>query len=412
MQYGCIGEHLPHSFSKIIHERIGSYEYELKEIAPDVLDGFMTARDFRAINVTIPYKQSVIPYLSEISESARKIGAVNTVVNHGGKLYGYNTDYIGLKTLALKENIQFGDKKVLILGTGGTAKTAFALCRDMGARQVLKVSRTEKEDAVTYTQVYGLHTDADIIINTTPCGMFPEIFGIPIDITEFKNLCGVLDAVYNPLNTELIIAAKKQGIPARGGLYMLVSQAVAAAEIFTGAQLSPDTADVIFSNLLKEKQNVVLIGMPSCGKTTVGEMLSKSLGRPFIDTDKEIEKLTGRSPSEIIRENGTDYFRNIETEVVKSIACESGAVISTGGGTVLRTENVDNLRKNGRLFWLDRDCELLVTTSDRPLSDSPEKLRALYEERRVFYSAAADTVIKANATAQECARSIEEVMWK
>ena len=406
-RYGCLGERLPHSFSKEIHEKIGAYPYELLEVAPGDLDAFLIRRDFTGINVTIPYKEKVIPYLSEISDRARRIGAVNTVVNRDGKLYGDNTDYAGLRALAQKTGIDFSGKKVLVLGTGGTSKTALAVARDGGAADVFRVSRTRRENAVSYEEAYRAHADAQIIINTTPCGMFPELFASPVELNRFPRLCGVLDAVYNPLRTELVLQALSMGIPAAGGLYMLVAQATAAAEIFTASSLPDDLTDRIFRELTREKENIVLIGMPSCGKTSVGKRFAQRKNLRWMDTDDEIYRRTGRSPAQIIETFGEERFRQIETETLRQLAAQGGAVISTGGGTVLRNENVQALRHNGRIFWLNRRYELLTPTPDRPLSDSPEKLRRLAEVRRPFYEAAADEIIDANGSVEACADEIE-----
>ncbi len=406
MQYGVIGEHLPHSFSKIIHEKIGGYEYEIKELEPNALEGFIKSGDFRGINVTIPYKEKVIPYLDEISDSAKEIGAVNTVVNRSGRLCGYNTDFFGLKALIQRSGIELNGAKVLITGTGGTSKTAHAVAAACDASQILRVSRTGREDAVTYKEAYARHTDADVIINTTPCGMFPELCAVPIELERFGRLRGVVDAVYNPLRTELLITAAEMGIPTAGGLYMLVAQAVSAAEIFFDKKLSSEITERIFGELYSEKENIVLVGMPSCGKTTVGRLLSERTGRKLLDVDALAEQRAGMTPAEYITKNGTESFRELETEAVRELAPEQGIIISTGGGTVLRAENVRELKRNGRLFWLDRPCELLIPTPDRPLSDSAEKLRGLYEERREIYRSAADTRIIADKTAEHSADAV------
>ena len=412
MKFGCIGEHLPHSFSKEIHEKIASYAYEIKEIAPQDLDAFMIERDFQGINVTIPYKEKVIPYLDFISDSAKKIGAVNTVVNHGGKLYGYNTDYMGMKALARRIGISFKNKKVLILGTGGTGKTAYALVEDEGAGQILRVSPFDVEGAVSYEEVYAHHTDAQIILNTSPVGMFPKIGDQPVDLSKFPHLEGVLDVVYNPIMTELVLSAKKAGIPSEGGLYMLVGQAVFASEIFTGSHIPESTIDRVFGEILAEKLNVVLIGMPSSGKTTVGRKLAKRLNKEKVDIDEQITKDTGKTPAEIIREQGIEAFRAIEKQTVEKLAPRGGMVIATGGGTVLDPENVKNLRRNGRIFFLDRALEKLLVTSDRPLSDSGDKLKALYEERRPIYLSAADVKIDGNGSIENCVKQIEKELKK
>lgn len=394
MEYGLIGEHLGHSFSADIHGRIGLYGYELREIAPQELDGFMRKHEFRGINVTIPYKQAVIPYLDGIDENAQRIGAVNTVVCRDGKLYGYNTDFGGMSALAEKTGIDFGGKKTLVLGTGGTSLTACAVAQTHGAEQVIRVSRSGRGGAVTYEEAYRDHADARIIINTTPCGMFPKNDGCPAELSRFPNVEGVLDAVYNPLRTVLVSQALRAGLKASGGLYMLIAQAVLAAEIFTGKRLGTEITDRIYSELLAEKENIVLIGMPGCGKSTVGRILAGRSGRRLIDTDSLTESDCGMRISEMFERYGEEYFRDRETEAVKSAAAQSGCVIATGGGAVLRPENVAALKQNGRLYFLDRPVEQLIPTRDRPLAGSAEAIRRRYEERYGIYTACADTRIE------------------
>lgn len=408
MQYGCIGEHLPHSFSKIIHTEIGEYAYDLKELSPTDLDAFMRARDFRAINVTIPYKQAVIPYLDTLSPRARAIGAVNTVVNRGGVLCGYNTDHAGMTMLARRAGIDLAGKRILILGTGGTARTAIAVARDGGAVSVLCASRTPSGAAISYREAILRAKEIDVIVNTTPCGMFPNVDGAAIDLSHFPALCGVIDAVYNPLKTELILQAEARGIPAAGGLYMLVAQAVEAARLFTDRQYPDALTERIFLDILRKKRNLVLIGMPSCGKTTIGRLLAERTKRPLIDTDETIRAERGASAEEIIRASGIRAFREEERRVVRDLAASQGVLIATGGGVPLDEANVRDLKKNGVLIWLDRPLSLLRSTSDRPLSDSADKLRALYEERVPIYRRACDLRIDAAAAPDEIVSIIEK----
>ena len=406
MNYGLIGEHLPHSFSKDIHEMIGGYDYILHEVAKDKLDDFMTARDFKGINVTIPYKQDVIPYLTGISDRAEKIGAVNTIVNKEGKLYGDNTDFGGLKALVKRTGIDMNGKKVIILGTGGTSKTAYAVADSLGAAEICKASRTAKNNALYYEEIYQKHADADVIINTTPCGMFPNVDSVAIDIDRFTKLTGVLDVVYNPLRTKLVAKAQKKGIKSACGLYMLVSQAIIASEVFMEKKHTENLTDAIYRKIYKEKENIVLTGMPRSGKTTLGKILAKSLSRPLIDTDDMIIKKTGKTPSEIFAEEGEKYFRDVESEVVREISVKTGLVISTGGVAILRNENVDALKMNGKLFFLDRPLDALLPTKDRPLANSKEKIIALYKTRRPIYLAAADEIIKVEGTPRHTAEFI------
>ena len=409
MTYGLIGEHLPHSYSKEIHNKLASYNYDLVELTHEELDGFMRAREFRAINVTIPYKQDVIPYLETIDEHARMIGAVNTIVNRGGKLYGYNTDFFGMKTLIESIPLDLSGAKVLILGTGGTSKTALAVASAMGAREIVVVSRRTTDKTVSYEDACALHSDADIIINTTPCGMFPypdgngERAGTPIDLSHFPALRGVVDAIYNPLRPNLVLDARERGIPAEGGLLMLVAQAIRAVEIFLDTKLDHSVAARVCDEIRMQKENIVLTGMPGSGKSTVGVALAEALGRRFFDADAEIVKSAGKTIPEIFAEVGEVGFRDIETAVIRDIAAKHvGCVISTGGGAILRDENLRALRRNGRVYFLDRPLELLLPTPDRPLSADNEALRRRHNERYERYCSTCDVRIE-NSGAPEAA---------
>ncbi len=401
MEYGLIGEHLSHSFSKNIHEKLAPYTYELHELRPDELDSFMRSKEFKGINVTIPYKQAVIPYLDEISGQARSIGAVNTIVNRNGKLCGFNTDYFGMKSMIERPGIEPAGKKVLILGTGGTSKTAYAVVTDMGASEVLKVSRTGKEGWPTYEEAYEKHADAEIIINTTPCGMYPDIDDCPVDLSRFQNLCGVIDAIYNPLRTVLILEAQKRGIPAEGGLYMLVVQAVYAAELFADRKITGEKCNQVFTEILNAKRNIVLSGMSLAGKTTLGTLLSERLGRKLEDTDQMIIRREQRSITEIFATDGEQYFRDRETEMTRILAPQTGLVIATGGGAVLRPENVDALKKNGCIIFLDRPFDQILPADDRPLANTKEKVAALLKKRYPIYKAVCDDSITNDLTPEE-----------
>ena len=407
MIYGCIGEHLGHSFSKEIHKRIDTYSYELQEIPRDELDNFMTERNFSAINVTIPYKQDVIPHLHYIHPDAEAIGAVNTIVNRDGKLYGYNTDFAGMSALAERIGIDFPGKKVLILGTGGTSKTAVAVAKAKGATQILCVSRTEKEGIITYDSAVKFHSDAQIIINTTPCGMYPDNDSMPIDPESFPNLEGLLDAVYNPLRTQLVQKALSIGVKAEGGLYMLVAQAVVAAERFTDKSYPTDIAERIYNELMSLKENIVLTGMPASGKSTVGKLLAQLTGRDFVDTDEIIESDSGMKISDIFAQYGESKFRDMETAAVKQASARNNCIIATGGGAVLREENIKALRSNGRLYFLDRPPELLIPTADRPLAKDMEALEKRYKERYTIYTSTADAVIDASMDAEQVAKAVK-----
>jgi len=404
-KYGCIGKKLTHSFSKEIHAKLADYKYDLIELGEEEIKPFFEKKDFEAINVTIPYKETVIPYLYSISDVAKRIGAVNTIVNKSGKLYGYNTDYYGMKALIEKIGISLKDKKVLILGTGGTSKTAQVVSEDMGAAHILKVSRSKKENCITYEEALNDHFDANIIINTTPAGMYPDCDSVPIDISEFPMLEGVIDAVYNPLCTNFVCDAKEKGIKASGGLYMLVMQAVYAVEKFLDTTVSKETADRVFTLVLASKENIVLTGMPGSGKSTVGKLIDAD-GFEFVDTDAEIEKRCGCTIKELIATKGEKYFRDLETRVIHDVSTVCGRIISTGGGAVLRSENVRYLKRNGRIFFIDADLKRLSATDDRPLSDTYEKLAKLYHERQGIYKSTADITVPDMSTPIEEAQYI------
>ena len=406
MKYGLIGEHLTHSYSCEIHAQIADYEYELHELRPDELGDFLKKREFCGINVTIPYKQAVMPYLDEISESAKRIGAVNTIVNRGGRLIGDNTDFPGMLALARHAGVDMKGKKVLILGTGGASKTAHALAEYMGCTSVSYVSRSGRGGSISYDEALSSHADAQVIINATPAGMYPRQEGVPIAISAFPKLCGVLDAVYNPLRTNLVLDARERGIAAEGGLYMLAAQAVYASAIFRDKPLDESLIDKAFLSVRNAKRNIVLIGMPSCGKTTVGGILARLSGMELADTDEHIVKKIGMPISEFFAKYGEAEFRKIEKETVAELAAKGGRIIATGGGAVLDGDNVRALRRNGVIVFLDRAVHNLVATDDRPLSSERSKLEKLYAERYDVYRMAAELIIDANRTPEEEAREI------
>lgn len=408
MEYGCIGRKLTHSFSKIIHNMLTDYDYQLCELEPEAVAAFMQTADFKAINVTIPYKETVIPHLYYIDDKAKAIGAVNTIVNKNGKLYGYNTDFLGMYSLLSKNGIDPKGKKAAVLGTGGTSKTARAVLGYMGAKTIITVSRTKGEGVVTYDELYKYHADTEIIINTTPCGMYPNTEGAAVDIEKLPNLTGVADAVYNPLRTRLVSAALERGITAVGGLYMLVAQAVYAAEYFCDCEFDKAEIDRIYTELLKQKQNIVLVGMAGSGKTTLGKLLAKSLSREFVDTDAEIVKREGMSIPEIFERSGESGFRKIESEVISELSKEGALVIATGGGAVIKKENVTALKQNGRLFLLNRPLENIPATPDRPLSCDREKLTALYNSRLPIYNSVADCVVDCSGDIESSLKNLIE----
>ncbi len=408
MEYGLIGEHLPHSFSPEIHKKIGDYKYEIRELKPEELGEFLQNRDFKGINVTIPYKQAVIPYLDEIDEAAKEIGAVNTIVNKNGKLFGYNTDFGGLKALFERTGISVSGKKAVILGNGGTSKTAEAVLKSLGAKTVLKTDIAPSEGVISNEDAVLNHSDADILVNTTPCGMFPNLSGMAVDPADFPNLSGAIDVVYNPLKTDFVQRAQSLGISASGGLYMLIMQAVLAAEHFFDKPISKEKAEKIYRELLRTKKNIVLIGMPGSGKTTVGKILSEELEIPLFDSDELIIKKNEREISDIFAKEGEPFFRKIESEAIYELSGKTGAVISTGGGAILNPENIRNLSKNGKIYFIDRPLQNLVPTSDRPTASNIEAIRKRYEERYPLYCLYADKIIKADCTAKEVCKKIKE----
>lgn len=412
MKYGLIGERLGHSFSKSVHSLLADYEYELKGIPRDEFHEFMTERDFLAINVTIPYKEAVIPYLHFIDEGARSIGAVNTIVNKDGKLYGYNTDFYGMQSLLRHVKIDLSGKKVAILGTGGTSKTAGAVAKALSASEIITVSRNKREGIIDYDELYKNHTDTDVIINTTPLGMYPDIYSKAVELSRFYNLSGVIDAVYNPLRTPLIIEALKRGIPAEGGLYMLVAQAVRASEIFLDTRYEDSKLEWIYRKIKREKENIVLIGMPASGKSTVGKLIAERYGCPFIDTDAAVEEKAGLSITEIFEKMGEDKFRALECETVREVSKETGVVIATGGGVPLRKANIDALCENGKIYFIDRPLEELLPTDDRPLASTREAITKRYNERYDIYRASANVQIDAGFDAGTVANVILEDFCK
>ncbi len=392
MEYGLIGEKLGHSFSKIIHEMIADYTYELKEIAKEDLDSFMKSKDFKCINVTIPYKKAVLPYLDFISEEAKKIGCVNTIINKDGKLYGYNTDYYGLKLLIEKQNVNLKNKNVLVLGTGGTSLTAKAVLKDLGVSNLYQASRKEEDWLISYSDIYNY--DINYIVNTTPVGMYPNNLDKLIEVSKFKNLLGLVDVIYNPLNTNFVLDGKELGIKADGGLYMLIAQAVYAIKLFKNIEIPNLKIDEVYNKLLKEKQNIILIGMPSCGKSTIAKELEKRLNKAVYDSDTEVERIINTTISNFIKSNGETNFRNIESSVIENLSKQNSLIISTGGGVILRAENMIKLKQNGLIIFIDRPLELLTPTSSRPLTSNIFDLKKKYNERIGLYKKYADIIVK------------------
>lgn len=407
MKFGLIGEHLTHSFSKEIHSFIGDYSYEIKEIAPENLEAFIKEKNFSGINVTIPYKEAVIPYLDYVDESALEIGAVNTVVNKHGKLYGYNTDYYGMKALIERAQIEIKGKTVLIIGTGGTSKTAHKVLGDMGADKILFVSYREVKGAYTYDEIYRDFSDKiDVIINTSPVGMYPKNEGMPIDITRFTKLSGLVDVIYNPLRTNLVQTAEKMHVKSTNGLYMLSAQAVFAAEYFGLCKAEEKLCENVYLSALDKKDNIVLIGMPSCGKSSIGKLLAQKTGKTLVDTDEEIVKKIGMDIKSFFTTHSEAEFRLIESQVTEEISKGNNQIIATGGGIILNYDNIRRLKQNGTVYFIDRSLELLQSTLDRPLSSSREALEKRYNERYSIYTDVADNRVNGDKTVREVAELI------
>ena len=414
MEYGLIGGKLGHSYSKTIHELLCGYSYELCPLPTEAdARAFLQRRQFKAINVTIPYKKLVMEYCSYIDPRAKAIGAVNTVVNKNGLLYGYNTDYMGFAHLCDAHGVSFAGKTVLILGTGGTHNTTSAVARDKGAARILTVSRRPDPEKGELSYADAVHSGAQIVLNTTPAGMYPNVGVCNLDVAAMPGLEAVVDVVYNPNKTELILRAEEAGVPvAVGGLEMLVAQALYAAEYFLDRKFEDASGEIrrITAALRREMLNIALIGMPSSGKTTLGKLLAKQLHRPFVDLDEEIVKADGRSIPDIFAAEGEEGFRARETAQTRRFGKEKGQLLSCGGGVVKRPENLRALRQNGVVLFLDRPVEALAVGGGRPLSSSMDALRTMEAQRRPLYLAAADAVIPNTGTLEDTLRAALEAL--
>lgn len=409
MEYGLIGEKLGHSYSVPIHNQLADYSYVLREVSPDALDAFMRRHDFRGINVTIPYKQAVMPYCAELSEAAREVGCVNTIVVRGdGSLYGHNTDIGGFIHMLRCAGIDPAGRKAVVLGSGGTSLTARAALRRLRVRETVVVSRSGPVD---YEALYREHADAEILINTTPVGMYPKTGISPVDIKRLPNLMGVADVIYNPERTALIADARERGIPAVSGLSMLVAQAREAAELFAGCKIPAEMVNRVCARIHADTLNLVLVGMPGCGKSTMGRRLAAAMGREFVDCDEEIERCAGMSIPEIFAKHGEKYFRDLESQVLSDVCKGARLVIATGGGAVIRPENRRAMGQNGRICFIRRDVAALPR-SGRPLSSSEDAVARLWEERKAIYAQAADFTVNNDRPVDEVANDIREAFYE
>lgn len=406
MKCGLLGQKLGHSYSPQIHGLLGDYSYSLFEKEPEELEDFLRNGSFTGLNVTIPYKTSVIPYLSELSPIAARLGAVNTIVRRSdGSLIGHNSDYFGFKSMVEKTGLTVAGNKALVLGSGGASKTAVTVLRELGA-EVIVISRSGENN---YENLH-FHADATLIVNATPVGMYPHVDSSPVCLDQFPNLEGVLDIVYNPARTQLLMDAESRGLATMNGLWMLVAQAKESAEWFTGHSISNERIDQIHGKLKIQMENIILIGMPGSGKSTVGQILAESLGKRFVDADAAIEKKAGISIPEIFARSGEAGFRKFETQVLGELGKQSGLVIATGGGCVTRAENYPLLHQNGTIFCLNRRIDCLPIDG-RPLSQSG-KLEEMYRVRAPLYERFADCQIDNNgeprAAAAQIIKALEE----
>ena len=400
MKCGLLGRKLGHSYSPQIHAYLGDYSYELFEKEPNEIGDFLKNGDFTAINVTIPYKKDVIPFCEELSPRAIAMGAVNTIVRRpDGSLIGHNTDHFGFSSMVERCGLKPAGKKVLVLGSGGASNTAVRVMEEMGANVVIISRRGENN----YSNLY-LHTDASIIVNATPVGMYPNPGVSPLDLSLFPKLEGILDMIYNPSRTKLLLDAAQRGLVAENGLWMLVAQAKEAAEWFTDTSVSDDVIARIHNTLRVQMENIILIGMPGCGKSTIAALLAAKLGRKSVDADETIVQLAGKSIPEIFAQDGEAEFRRIETQALSQLGMQSGLIIATGGGCVTQERNYPLLHQNGTIFWLERELDLLPTEG-RPLSQA-NKLTDMYKIRKPMYERFADFCIDNNGNAVDTVAQI------
>lgn len=409
MRYGLIGEKLGHSFSKDIHERIADYTFDLIPLSKEEFKTFMEKKEFTALNVTIPYKKDVIPYLDEMDEHAKAIGAVNTIVNRDGKLKGYNTDFTGFLYMVKKHNVHMEGKKVLIIGNGGASAAIQAVVQHESAGSMVIVDVVPGNGAISYDEMFSSHLDAEIIINTSPIGMYPRIGNAPIDISMFHKCEAVLDVIYNPILTRLCFEAQEMDIKRVNGLEMLIAQAKQSVEFFLDKSIDDQIIDDIYQDMLRERCNIVLIGMPSAGKTTIGKMLENRMQKEFIDLDDIIIEKAGKSIPEIFEESGEAGFRAIETEAAIEVSKLNNKIIATGGSTIKHKVNMDYLRQNGITIFIDRDVDKLISSDpNRPLSKSSDALAKMHAERLPLYQKYAAYVAVNNSDIESTVTEIVE----
>ena len=402
MRYGLIGEKLGHSFSKDIHERIADYTFDLIPLSKEEFKTFMEKKEFTALNVTIPYKKDVIPYLDEMDEHAKAIGAVNTIVNRDGKLKGYNTDFTGFLYMVKKHNVH-------MVGNGGASAAIQAVVQHESAGSMVIVDVVPGNGAISYDEMFSSHLDAEIIINTSPIGMYPRIGNAPIDISMFHKCEAVLDVIYNPILTRLCFEAQEMDIKRVNGLEMLIAQAKQSVEFFLDKSIDDQIIDDIYQDMLRERCNIVLIGMPSAGKTTIGKMLENRMQKEFIDLDDIIIEKAGKSIPEIFEESGEAGFRAIETEAAIEVSKLNNKIIATGGGTIKHKVNMDYLRQNGITIFIDRDVDKLISSDpNRPLSKSTDALEKMHAERLPLYQKYAAYVAVNNSDIESTVTEIEE----
>lgn len=405
--YGLLGKTLGYSYSPLIHKALGNDAYSLYERQPDELDQFFANPVLQGLNITIPYKVKALEACSTVSSIAKRIGCVNTMVRRKNGWYGHNTDYDGFLFMLDAAGISVPGKKVVILGDGATAHTIHLALEDLDAKEILHLSRKEPP---YYSDAKAIGKDADILINVTPVGMFPDCPKSLVNLDDFPNLEAVADVVYNPYRTELLIEAEKRGLIYTDGLAMLVGQAVAAAKLFLNKDFTHEDTVQLVKSIRRNQENIVLIGMPGVGKTTVGETLCKLLKRPIIDCDAIFEEHYGH-PSKYIATHGEAAFREKETALLRDITKETGSIIATGGGVITRPENYPMLRQNSRIYWLCRPLESL-DTSGRILSNGGlERLQALYKVREPLYTAFAQVTVNYTTPengAQQIAQEFED----